>query len=229
MDGEELGRRLVEGTEDAVAHSARVAVSKTVASALAMAGHTLYVGGWVFRDKATESLGVVTDIGGELAGGAVQLFESEHWYAGAALVRQLIEVEYLTWLFSEDPAVGAAWLDSSPAEIRQQFKPVTMRQKSAGRFRDAEYSVHSNHGGHPSPQGRLLLKNHSTPMGSHRWAWVDLAQHLERLWGHLDVALQATDAKKIVPAEGKKTVAHALAEWHQVDPLADRLPPEIFG
>jgi hypothetical protein len=228
MDRAAFGEELARWSEDESAQAARVAACRTVAEALRQAGQTLYVGGWILRNQATESLGAVTEMGAELASGAVQLFDVELWYAGAALVRQLIEVEYLTWRFSEDPSVASSWLASTPAEIRQRFAPKAMRQESAGRFRDAEYWTHCGHGGHPSPQGRLLLKNHSNPVGSQRWAWADLAQHLERLWGHLASALKTVGAEDIVPPEAGEVAAIAIAEWHKKDPLAARVPSDIF-
>jgi hypothetical protein len=227
MERAAFREELARWAEDETVHSSRVAVCRTVTEALRQAGQSLYVGGWVLRNQAMESLGAVTEMGAELASGAVQLFDVELWYAGAALVRQLIEVEYLTWRFSEDPSVASSWLASSPAEIRQRFAPKAMRQESAGRFRDKEYWTHCGHGGHPSPQGRLLLKNHSNPIGSQRWAWADLAQHLERLWGHLESALQTAGAEDIVAAKGGETAANAIAAWHEKDPLAARLPIDI--
>lgn len=44
------------------------------------------------------ALAMVAQMGTELIGGAATLYEQEQWYAGAALVRQVIEVEYLLWL-----------------------------------------------------------------------------------------------------------------------------------
>jgi len=156
-------------------------------------------------------------MGAELATGAVELFTQELWYAGTALVRQLIEVEYLTCLFSTDQTRAAAWLASTPEETRKRFRPADMRKESAGRFRDSEYQVHCDQGGHPSPRGRMHLKNHSNPLGTHQGSWVDLAQHLERLWDHLTNALDTYHMSEVVAKERRSEVLRLLEEWHRVD------------
>lgn len=40
------------------------------------------------------------------------MLEAENWYAAAALSRQLVEVEYLVWLFGTDPTEAEAWLSA---------------------------------------------------------------------------------------------------------------------
>jgi hypothetical protein len=97
-------------------------------------------------------------------------------------VPQLIEAEYLLWLFSHDYATAEEWLKSSPDAMRKFFTPASIRKRSSGQFRDAEYWSHCELGGHPNPKARVLLRDHSSPFGSHEWPWVDLAQHLARLW-----------------------------------------------
>ncbi len=229
MNPETLRKELEKWAVDEGAQAARTAACRAVADGVGYAGRALYVGGWILRDPVMEGLGVVTEMGAELAAGAVQLFDRELWYAGGALVRQLIEAEYLAWRFADNRSVASSWLRSSPDEIRQKFAPNTMRRESAGHFRDAEYWTHCDHGGHPSPRGRLLLKHHGGPLGSQLWVWADLTQHLERLWDHLNVALVAHKATEVVPDQIRQEVARALAHWHQADLLADRLPLEILG
>jgi hypothetical protein len=42
-------------------------------------------------------------MGGSLASGTIAVLRVENWYAAAALLRQVVEVEYLLWLFAEEP------------------------------------------------------------------------------------------------------------------------------
>src|SRR5436853_7211757 len=57
---------------------------------------------WAFgmAEGARRAVAIVAQMGAELAVGAAQLYDAHRWYAGAALVRQLIEVEYLLFLFA---------------------------------------------------------------------------------------------------------------------------------
>jgi hypothetical protein len=74
-------------------------------------------------DDETVAVGALLQVGGELILGAVHLFASGQNYAGAALVRQLVEVEYLMWAFAENPKDAKKWLDSTPAERQRFFRP----------------------------------------------------------------------------------------------------------
>lgn len=176
-------RELLESVaDDPALLQERVAACRAVANGLTAAGRLLWVGSYVLRDKRAEGVAILTQMAGELASGAVELLERELWYAAAALVRQLIEVEYLFGLFAHEDGSAAAWVASTPAEIRKWFAPGSLRARSAGEFRDSEYWNHCDIGGHPNPRGRLLLRDHASPVGSQAWLWIDLVQHLSRLW-----------------------------------------------
>jgi hypothetical protein len=59
-----------------------------------------------------------------------------------------------------------------------------------------------------------------------RWLWLDLAQHLERLWGFL---MTATADWPDTPNDAARTaVDAAITDWHGRDPLAQRLPESIM-
>jgi hypothetical protein len=229
MDDEELREEIERWAADESPHAARVAACRAVAAGLGRAGRALNTGGYIFRDEAMRGLGVVVEMGAELAAGSVLLFDQEFWYAGGSLLRQLMEVEYLTWRFSEDRMAAASWLASSPAENRKQFSPEAMRRASAGRFRNMEYWQHCDIGGHPAPKGRLLLKDHSSPLGSQRWLWADLAGHLERLWRHVLHAVDAGKDGALVGDDVRREVSQAVEAWraaHQETArLAATLPP----
>lgn len=47
-------------------------------------------------------VGLVGQTGGELAPGAIKLLHAENLYASAALIRQVVEVEYLASIFADD-------------------------------------------------------------------------------------------------------------------------------
>jgi hypothetical protein len=209
---------------DPDACSARRAACKVCAAALARLGSGLWVGGWILRDDPATGLALVVQMGGELAESSVELLEAGHHYAVAALVRQLVEVEYLVWAFGDDEQEAARWLHATPAEVRKLFSPTRMRKKAGGRFRDAEYWRHCDTGGHPNPAARHLLPDHSPTLSSNEWLWGDLAQHLDRLWRLLIEALDRHRWREAIAAEELSQVQATLARWHERDPLADWLP-----
>lgn len=219
-DVEDLRRQINVAMADPAAGDARRAACTVCADALAGLGHSLWLGGWVTRDDAAVGLAVVVQIGGELAVSAVELLAAGHHYAAAALVRQLVEVEYLVWAFGDGAEDPADWLHATPAGIRELFAPARMRKKAGGRFRASEYWSHCDHGGHPNPAARHLLPDHSSPLGGNEWMWADLGQHLDRLWSLLGGALD----RHGWPAPVEDGVRAILARWHEHDPLADRLP-----
>src|SRR4051812_19922762 len=88
-------------------------------------GRFLWVGGYMiggdrvvgrspfgFGSDTVVGLAIVAQIAGELAAGAALLLEAGNDYSAAALIRQLVEVEYLAWAFAEDEGEAAEWLRS---------------------------------------------------------------------------------------------------------------------
>ena len=74
------------------------------------------------------ALGIIAQIGAELANAAVELFSADRWYAGAALLRQIVEVEYILFLFSTDKAEALRWLDAPSQDGSQTI----FAQQNAG-------------------------------------------------------------------------------------------------
>jgi hypothetical protein len=152
------------------------------------------------------SLGMVGQMASELVDAAATLYEKEMWYGGAALVRQVVEMEYVLFLFANDPTEADKWISAKPDEARRFFSPREMRARSNGKFDDAEYSAHCGLGGHPRKQGVLLLKDwmtiidgasdeESIPVA----LWADLAEHATRIWKHLKVAVKAISPSNVYP------------------------------
>lgn len=121
-------------------------------------------------------------IAGELMAGAIALLRDENRYAAAALVRQLVEVEYLAWAFAEDEEEAQQWMRSDKAERRKFWQPIRIRERAGGRFRGLDYAEHCGKGGHPSPEGIYLLPDHQAPEASAAFWWCDLAVHGDSVW-----------------------------------------------
>lgn len=163
-------------------------------------------------------------MGSELATGAVALLDSGKRFAASALIRQLLETEYLLMVFSIDFADAARWAASSPDDIRRSFSPKSMR--AIGGFSNHEYWQHCNMGGHPAPSGRVLLQfNLAIPPSEDDWLtasiWGDLAQHLRRLWVIADALLRREHARyESVREHDHEPVWDVVRRWVDADPLA---------
>ena len=203
------------GTDGPV-HELRKSACHQISSALVESAKILHVGGGMLRSSSAEGTAVLTSIAGELAEAATGLYERPLWYAGAAVVRQIVEVEYLMWQFASDPQVAETWVTSSSDQIRSWFSPKAMRKRSQGRFRDTEYWTHCDLGGHPNPRARLLLNDWSSPVGGREWLWLDLLQHLRRLWSLTVSTIQELNLEETTTSINQR-VEEALDAWIAVE------------
>lgn len=213
------------------AHRTRVLACRAIADGLKSIATWLTIDAAFRQERTRLGLGLVTEIGSELATATVSLYDVGAYYAGAVLVRQLIEVQYLVAWFAGDPARPAEWLSTRPADVWAKSRPQKMRRvlRDDGRdFRDQEYSAHCELGGHPNPKGGALVVGYHDPnrnllLGESQW--VDLAQHLEPLWVDELVCLSRLENFKRVRSASAAVMAvtEALARWHSTDPLARRL------
>lgn len=175
---------------------------RALSQAFSAFGHELYSSGAIlgpdrvegrtrrgYGDDRVVAFAALLEIAGDLAGGAASLLDEGRLYAAAAMVRQVVEVEYLLWAFSEHDEVARDWLQSDQTTLRNFFRPATIRKRSNGEFRDSEYHFHCNFGGHPSPDSTRLLVGHGhcLPTGV---ILADLAGHLQRLWDRSTVVWQ---------------------------------------
>lgn len=174
--------------EDEAAQDARERLGRALAPALASAGKILWIAGWMiggdraggrspfgFGSDATVGLATVAQIGGSLVGGIVSLLDADNKYAAFALVRQMVEVEYLAWAFAEDDEEAANWMRSTREQRMKMWQPRHLRQRSGGLFRAEDYARHCDFGGHPGPESRSLLPDHENI--DSRAAWKEVARH----------------------------------------------------
>lgn len=172
-------------------------------------------------DDATVGLATVAQIAGELISGAVVLLDQDNLYAAAALLRQLVEVEYLAWAFAEDEEEARSWLRSSTEERQNLWKPGHLRRRSNGRFRSTDYAMHCNQGGHPTPDAMRLLPDHGA-RAHLGWWWYDLAVHGVSAWRYLEVAIERFDwASPMSERPRVEPLLKLIEEWNQNDPLPE--------
>jgi hypothetical protein len=225
---------LKEALVDAEGQNARVELCKQLNAALLNWGSKLslagnFVGGGptrsggALRDELKRTLGLacVVQIAGELGAASADLFEGRRYYAAWALLRQLVECEYLCWAFSEQHELARKWLDSSSAERRSSWQPRKMRERSEGKFRAKDYGVHCEIGGHPTPRGCTLIGPSRSIQPS--MDWLDLAAHLSSIWNYTIAATPEVFAplmdRKPGPSGPSSAVSIAVQQWRLTDPL----------
>jgi hypothetical protein len=127
-------------------------------------------------------------------------------YAASALIRQLVEVDYLIWHFVAEPCAGAEWLRASPEE-RRGWNPKQVRANTAEPFRDTDYWQHCDFGGHPTPEGGARLLDAEDYVIA--CTWLDLAVHSLHAWDGL-VAVAAAHGHPDLFVKSKSDAAHDL-------------------
>ena len=172
------------------------------------------------------AVSTVACMAAELADAGVEMAKKRRYYAVAAVIRQLIECEYLLSLFNDDIDQARRWRESTPDEVRRSFTPQTMRKLTG--FADQEYWDHCSTGGHPAPKGARLLEK----LDPARQSWpysaaellIDLGLHLRRIWKTLDALLVNHHARYgNVRADERRQAEEAWSRWLQADPVADAL------
>lgn len=164
----------------------------------------------------------VVSMSAELAEAAVDMAKKSRYYAVAAVIRQLIECEYLLALFNDDIDHARRWRESTPEEIRKSFTPEKLRNLT-GKFSRQEYRNHCSTGGHPAPTGARLLEK----LDPARQTWpysaaellIDLGFHLQRIWKALDALLVKHHARYAqVRASQRHQAEDAWSRWREADP-----------
>lgn len=187
------------------------------------------------RARSFTAAGLVAQISADLMGGVQVLFAGGNDYAASALVRQLIECEYLFRAFRINFAEAARWIDANDAE-RWDFSPKKLRK--IGGFDDQEYRQHCNMGGHPHPAAQNLLElpralraaqarvsgrrgRGDSEVHAARLVRLDFAFHCERTWRAMVALLETEHARfATVRAEHVAAVTAAGSAWKDGDPLA---------
>jgi hypothetical protein len=230
-DEDELKREWRSALDDAQGQAYRRALCHGLGVAFSDVGRVLWEGGQTigsdrvdgtspfdFGSDATVGLATVIQVAGELTAGAVALLENDNFYAAAALVRQIVEVEYLAWAFAEDQDEATAWLRSTAAERRKFWQPRQLRARSQGRFRSQDYGSHCDQGGHPTPEANRLLPGHSD-QGLLAWWWYDLALHGISAWRYIDAALTNFNWDLMREQPSAEALSRLIAGWNDNDPL----------
>ena len=197
------------------------------------AGEELYEVGHIFGSDRVQgkspgahgsdeavAVAMLLRIGGQLVSSFADLFTSHRQYAAAALLRQVVEIEYLAWAFQTRDADAEKWLRSDRDERQTFFAPKKLRAAADGKFRGKDYGYHCELGGHPVPGASVLLAN-DAKLG--QLLVVDLLGHAGRIWDH--VILWAVERPIGAPVLQCRGEMLARYKWWKENDVLSGLPP----
>jgi len=164
-----------------------------------------------------DAMGLLLGMTGELMLASANLLSESQVYAGAALLRQVTEIEYLTWAIKENHRTAERWLRSTHEERMAYFAPARLRRTSRGRFLDKDYRDHCELGGHPTPRGFVLLGGKE--IGIAQGNLVDLLTHCWRIWDQVSFWSAAFPKARRVVAASHARISGRLNEWGKQDPI----------
>lgn len=231
---EQYGRLAKSSATDPVQVAGRHALAKFTAETFTTVGNELHVVGHVLgtdRKLGMSPFGHGSDeivavsllfrIAAQLVSASNDLFGDGRHYAAAALLRQLVEVEYLAWAFGTRDQDAERWLRSSADDRRTFFAPAKLRQAAEGKFRSKDYGYHCELGGHPVPRSEILLCGDDVTC---QLLLSDMLGHTGCIW---DSLLDWSAGQPWAEAIHKRKVIMYLsyANWKRTDRLVDLPPP----
>jgi hypothetical protein len=208
-----------KAAEDEQIVRARLAVLDSCSVVFTRLADLLQTSGWIGRDRKELAAALLMRLASELAGGISLLIQNSHLYAAGALLRQLIEIEYLLFLGYANPTTLQNWYEADATELRKLFSPQQMRKRTDGLFRDKEYWLHCEIGGHPHPMGSrvLLSSSYTTPVPAVAFLLPDTVQHLRRLWTSVKLLLPKLNIGEIALNESGQRLSEAIAHWETIE------------
>jgi hypothetical protein len=169
----------------------------------------------------TVAISVLLRIASQLVSSSADLFEDGRKYAAAALLRQIVEIEYLAWAMETRDRDGERWLRSDRHDRETFFTPRKLRNAAAGKFRGKDYGYHCELGGHPVPVASVLLGDDSVIS---QLLLVDLLGHAGRIWDHLIGWSRKNSNGEPVLRRGLE-MSERFGAWRSSDLLADMPSP----
>lgn len=212
----------------------RMSLAEFTASSFIDAGNELHAVGHLFGPDRVNgqspgahgsdeivAVSLLLRIGGELVAAVASLYAEEKHYAAAALVRQVVEIEYLAWAFEARDGDAEKWLRSTREERESFFSPRKLRAASNGRFRGRDYGHHCELGGHPVPGSFVLLKN---DVVLSQLILSDLLGHTGRIWDHVCKWSAGNVWAERPIGHRRESMSRRYSAWNQADDLT-RLRP----
>lgn len=178
-----------------------------------------------FGNDEVYGMSLILRISGQLIEASADLLTNGNAYAGAALLRQIVELEYLAWAFDNRQKDAETWLRSDKKLRQNLFRPAKLREAASNKFRGKDYGFHCELGGHPTPQAITLLANDSLTV---QFLLSDLIGHAEGIWAHFvgwaKQHEELSELFKSIDARSTET-GETFRVWKSSDPLISLPPP----
>jgi len=230
----EITREAIEAAAtDPTQISARVALAKFTAQLFDKVGTVLDLSGHIVGpdrksgaspfghgSDETVAISLLLRIACQLISASTDLFLDGRTYAAAALIRQMVEVEYLAWAFETRDHDAERWLRSSKDERQEFFTPAKLRKAAGERFRSKDYGYHCELGGHPVPTSAILLND---KVSVAQMLLSDSLGHAGRIWDHLVGWARLQNEPFIL--EHAAEMSSRFTDWKTRDTLVDLPPP----
>ncbi len=164
----------------------------------------------------TVAVSLLLRIASQLVSSSADLFEDGRTYSAAALLRQMVEIEYLAWAMETRDREGERWLRSNREQRESFFTPAKLRNAAQGKFRGKDYGYHCELGGHPVPGASVLLGDDSVVP---QLMLADLLGHTGRIWDHLIGWSRRSSSGEPIFSRGLE-MSKRFSAWKSNDPLA---------
>ena len=156
-----------------------------------------------------------------LGGGVCQLVECDNLYPAYALIRQIVETEFVLWKFQQDICLIPEWLNSDRERREQAWKPSRIYRDGDNDYRQKDYSGHCELGGHPTPLGTRLASGEGSDIAEAS-VLGDLIGHLRDSWRHIlqsadDLDVRYSQNPPSVPATARASLEDSLLNWARID------------
>jgi len=238
MSDEQTASVKLEDIRSAALEAAQVAMRMSLAEfsskVFQEAGQELHIAGHLlgtdrsnglspfgYGDDATVAVSMLLRIGSQLVSASADLIGDGRHYAGSALIRQLVEVEYLAWAFETKDKEAARWLRSTHDERKSFFTPAKLRAAAGKRFRSKDYSYHCELGGHPVPTSWRLLND---DLAIAQLMLSDCLGHSGRIWDHIVGWAKGHPHGDSILSKSDE-MWKRYSQWKKVDLLTTLPPP----
>jgi hypothetical protein len=213
MDNNEVSDIFDSALVDPDILSARLNVLDTGAKILGELGSHAFIHGLLVGGKEISAFSILSGLAADISASFATLMRSGNEYSAAALLRQLVEFEYLFFIAYQDKSELGKWLAADGDTLRKQFTPQKMRKKSNGIFSDQEYWTHCDMGGHPNPKARAFLAGESKNMKMVAFLLPDGVHHFRRLWTSVKLLYPILLEDNKSQLEKMSLVSDAIETW----------------
>jgi len=178
------------------------------------------------RNDEVLGMSILIRIGSQLVSASSNLIDQRQAYAGAALLRQVVEIEYLAWAFEKHDRDAERWFQSDPETRAKFFRSKKLIAAAKGVFRGKDYGDHCEFGGHPVPAAAATLLDQDN-FGNHQVLLLDLLHHTESIWDSFEGWAKNNEEYTSKFRPDSLEMSKRFQEWKDFDPLLSLHRPPL--